>query len=239
MTKPAEQTVAIMLRREGLTYSEIRKKVNVAKATLSLWFKEVGLSKAQKQRITQKRLDAALRGALKRKLARIELCKKIKEESYREVQGLDRNVYLLAGAALYWAEGNKQKEHNVSAQVIFSNSDGEMIRFFYDWLIKICDRNPNEMGFELYIHENADIESAKKYWTKVLNRSGKDLIKIRLKKNKGLSFRKNRDVNYHGVLRIVVRKSSVLNRKIMGWVSGMSKEFTNYSGVVQRQDSGL
>ena len=232
MTMLVEQTTAIALRRDGLTYSEIRKKVNVAKATLSLWFKEVGLSKAQKQRITQKRLDAALRGALKRKSERIELCKKIKEESFKEVEGLDRNAYLLAGAALYWAEGSKQKEHRVSTPIIFSNSDSEMIKFFYKWLIEICKIQASRIYFEIYTHENCNPEAAKEFWSKTLRIDSKNFEKIRFKKDKGGSYRKNRGKNYHGLLRVRVRNSTNLNRQIMGWVSAMSKQFINYSEVV-------
>lgn len=45
---------AVALRKEGKVYSEILKEVPVAKSTLSLWLRDVGLAKAQKQRITQK-----------------------------------------------------------------------------------------------------------------------------------------------------------------------------------------
>lgn len=239
MAKLDLMSKAVSLRKKGLSYSEILKQVPVAKSTLSEWFRDVGLSEPQKQRLTQKKLAAALRGALKRKNDRIQRCKKIREESIVEVRGLDRNAYWLVGAALYWAEGSKEKEHKISSPVIFSNSDGEMISFFYNWLIKICNVSPSEIYFELYIHENAQINLAKKYWAEVLSRDEKEFERVRLKKNKGTSFRKNRGKNYHGVLRVVVRKSSILNRKIMGWMVGMCQQFTNYSGVVQWQDSGL
>lgn len=239
MAKLDLRNKAILLRKSGLSYSEILKQVSVAKSTLSDWFRNVGLSEPQKQRLTQKKLAAALRGALRRKDDRINRCKKIREESIIDVQGLGRNVYWLVGAALYWAEGSKEKEHNVASPVIFSNSDGEMISFFYNWLIKICNIHPGEIYFELYIHENANINLAKKHWAKVLNRDETDFERVRLKKNKSVSYRKNRGENYYGVLRVVVRKSSILNRKIMGWVVGMCQQFTNYSGVVQWQDSGL
>ena len=35
------------LRREGMTYSEILKIIPVAKSTISLWLREVGLSKKE------------------------------------------------------------------------------------------------------------------------------------------------------------------------------------------------
>ena len=53
---------AIELRKAGLTYSEILSKIPVAKSTLSDWLYSVGLSKKQKQRITEKRLAASLKG---------------------------------------------------------------------------------------------------------------------------------------------------------------------------------
>ena len=42
-----EKTEAIRLRRLGKSYSEIRKKVNVSKSTLSLWLRSVTLTPAQ------------------------------------------------------------------------------------------------------------------------------------------------------------------------------------------------
>ena len=64
---------AIKLRTKGKTYSEILKEIPVAKSTLSLWLRKVGLSKSQKQRITKKRVKAGLKGAQKRREQRIEL----------------------------------------------------------------------------------------------------------------------------------------------------------------------
>ncbi len=46
---------AILLRRQGMTYSEILKIIPVAKSTLSEWFKSVSLSVSQKHNITVKK----------------------------------------------------------------------------------------------------------------------------------------------------------------------------------------
>ena len=54
---------AIELRKQGFSYREILKQVPVAKSTLSLWLYSVHLSVPQKQTLTQKKLDAARRGA--------------------------------------------------------------------------------------------------------------------------------------------------------------------------------
>ncbi|TSC85109.1 MAG: hypothetical protein G01um101413_493 [Parcubacteria group bacterium Gr01-1014_13] len=234
MSKPGLKEKAIELRKNGFSYSEILALVPVAKATLSLWFKEVNLSVPQLQRLTQKKLEAALRGAKKVKDQRIALCKGIRRKSLAEVKGLDKNVFWMAGVALYWAEGSKQKEGNISEPVIFSNSDSKMIRFFYKWLIEICKIKSNQIYFEIYTHENCNPELAKLFWSKTIGVGLNNFERVRFKKDKGNSYRKNKGQNYHGLLRIRVRNSTNLNRQIMGWAEGLSNVFSNKvnSGVV-------
>ncbi len=65
--KNDKREIAIALRKKGLSYREILKRVFVAKSTLSLWLGDVGLSKKQKQRITQKRIEAGGGGGKKPK----------------------------------------------------------------------------------------------------------------------------------------------------------------------------
>lgn len=226
-TKKAEKEKAIALRKSGFSYSEILKEVKVAKSTLSLWLKEVKLSKPQKQTLTQKKRDAALRGAKRRKEQRIELSEKIKRDAMEEIGKIDSETIKLLGAFLYWAEGNKQKEYNVSVGVKLGNSDPVMIRFFYKWLMEVCGVSKEQIHFELYIHENADVSQAKKFWSQFIPVGEKNLLPVRWKKNKFGSRRKNVGKNYNGVIRINVRRSTNLNRKIMAWVEKASQYFLN------------
>jgi orotate phosphoribosyltransferase-like protein len=56
------QSEAIKLRKAGLSYGEIRKKLNVAKSTLSLWLKSIPLTPEQKARLyTKKNFDFSQR----------------------------------------------------------------------------------------------------------------------------------------------------------------------------------
>lgn len=52
--KIEEKKKAIELRKQGLSYREILEQIPVAKSSLSLWLRSVGLSKKQKQRLTEK-----------------------------------------------------------------------------------------------------------------------------------------------------------------------------------------
>lgn len=229
MVKLEQKILAIQLRKEGLSYSEILKQVQVAKATLSVWFKEVGLSVPQKQRLTQKRLDAAKRGAMKRKQQRIDITKKITNEAINETASLDKKVFWMVGAALYWAEGNKQKVHDVSCPVKFSNSDPKMVMFFIKWLKEFCNVTMDELKFELYIHKTANVPDSVRYWAKIVH-ANPNSIAIRYKKST-ISYRKNKGNKYFGLVRVNVVRSANLNRKIMGWANSACEQFI-HSGVV-------
>ncbi len=160
---------AIILREQGYTYSEILKEVSVAKSTLSLWLKEVGLAKIQKQRITDKRILGALKGAKVRHLQRISSTQEIKDEAKKEVNCLSKRELWLIGISLYWAEGSKEKDNGTRSGVVFSNSDAKIILLFVKWLRDVLIVNDQDLIYELYIHEVADVESAQIYWSQILS----------------------------------------------------------------------
>lgn len=219
---------AIALRRQGLSYSEILKSIPVAKSTLSLWLRSVGLSKKQKQRLTEKKLLSAKRGAAKKREARIDIVKKIREEAKNEIKKLINKNFWLLGVVLYWAEGSKEKDHNISQPVCFNNSDPRMIKIFVKWLKEIIKISSNDIRFEIYIHGNGDVEKALNFWSKVVS-CEKNQIKVYFKKHKiKKTNRRNIGENYYGLLRIKVKKSTNLNRKISAWID----EICNYWGVV-------
>lgn len=225
-----EKDKSIALRRQGFSYSEILRRVPVAKSSLSLWLRSVGLSKRQKQRLTEKKLASMRRGWIAVHEAKLARIVKIKKSAKGEVRKLIKEPLWIAGTMLYWAEGSKEKEWTHGAKVAFSNMDVVTHRLFMRWMKRYAGINENEFRYELYIHENADIKKAKKFWIKNLCISNKDL-RIYFKKNNPKSVRKNRGVDYHGVLRILVIGGANLNRRIAGWIEGINDHFL-YSGVV-------
>ncbi|HEY0908513.1 MAG TPA: hypothetical protein VGE35_04160 [Candidatus Paceibacterota bacterium] len=214
---------AVAMRREGKTYSEIRKVVPVAKSTLSLWFHEVELATHQKQRITQKRIDGQKKGAEARRGQRILAQETIWSESERQVGNLSARELWLVGIALYWAEGTKEKESKPGKGVIFTNSDPSMIRVFIVWAKKFGQVSMGDMRIDLYIHESKrhEVPLAVDFWSREL-RVPKSVIKgVYFKKNKINTTRKNTGGLYNGLLRVSISRSSTLLRKIEGWSKGI------------------
>lgn len=213
---------AIALRKKGWSYSEILKRVPVAKSTLSLWLRGVNLSKKQKQKLTRKKLKAAHRGGKVKKNKRIALTKKIKKQARDEIGGFNKRDLWLVGIALYWAEGSKQKENNPSQGLVFSNSDPLMLKVFLKWLLSCLKIKKNDIKFEIYLNKNflMNLHSIKRFWSGETGFPIERFSKIYFKKNK-INNKKKFNLNYFGLIRIKVKNSTNLNRRISGWIEGI------------------
>ncbi len=217
---------AIELRKLGKSYSEILREVKVAKSTLSLWLRLVGLSKKQIQRLTLKKLQSARRGGDAKRQQRMEKSNRIIEEAERDVEHISERELWLIGTMLYWAEGKKEKDYSPGTGVGFCNSDYLMIKVYLKWL-KTCLKIPEDrLVFEIYIHETHKdkVEEIRSFWSKETRFPLSFFRRIYFKKNKLSGNRKNKGIGYHGLLTINVRKSSELNRKITGWILGVGKQ---------------
>lgn len=218
IVKNKEKARAIKLRKSGYSYNEILNKVPVAKSTLSVWLRGVGIAKRQKQRLTLKRKAAQKKAQ--------EACrdKRLKREHFiirsakKEIDGISKEDLRLIGIALYWAEGTKQKSSNVSQRVTFNNSDPDMIVLFNKWLKEICNIPQKDLVYSIYIHRTVSRDRIKIFWENLINHK---IDRIYFKRHSTKTNRKNIEENYKGLLRIDVRRSTDFNRKIRGWIEGI------------------
>lgn len=221
---------AIALRKKGVTYSGILELVPVAKSTLALWFRDVRLSRPQTQRLTRSRLEAAQRGGAKKKRERIDRMNRIIDEAEREIGHISEREAWLIGTTMYWAEGSKEKEWAPGSSVQFINMDPYMIRAFIVWL-RLCKVPKTEVAFEIYLHEGSRhrIEEIRGYWSKVTHFPRSKFDKFYLKKDRPGTKRRRTGEEYFGILKVKVRQSSTLLRKISGWTRGIYKGINNRS----------
>lgn len=230
MAKKELKQKAILLRKEGKTYSEIMKEIPVAKSTISLWLREVKLSVTQKQNISEKRIAAQRRGANAQRNKRIKKQESLINNARLEVGKIsDRELWLI-GIALYWAEGYKGKEYRPTSRTSISNSDPKMISILLIWLKKCIGVRDEDIYFELYIHEShrEKVKVVLQRWSDILNWPLSSFKHIYFKKNKIKTKRKNTGALYIGLLRVNIRASTDLNRRITGWIKGI----TEYWGIV-------
>jgi transcriptional regulator with XRE-family HTH domain len=130
--KNAPREKAVALRRKGLSYNEIRKKIDVSKSTLSLWLKGIRLRPEYRRRLYTKQIEILSRGATSQKERRSREVDAIIETSMRETSfPISEEAYKLFGVALYWAEGSKPRLN------IYSQQDENDIKNFWSDLTGI------------------------------------------------------------------------------------------------------
>lgn len=209
------------LREQSLDYEEIAAQLGVSKSSVSLWVRDLprppGLSYEERRKRaaagvrrywdTERHVREAQRAAARTAAA-------------AEIGALTDREIIIAGAIAYWCEGAKNKPYRRFDRVIFTNSDPLLIGFFLRFLYTAGVR-PDQCVFRVYIHENADIEAAQRFW---LERTGTNPSQFRtpsLKRHNPRTRRTNVGEGYRGFLRVEVRCSTKLYRKIEGWSEGI------------------
>lgn len=200
----------VKLRKAGLSYSEIRKKIPVAKSTLQNWLTFAGLTQ------THEHLEIQLRKRLEKRQAAIEASritreknadKEINNFSLKYKEFLD-DPFFVAGIMLYEAEGSKGNH------CVLSNSDFRIIQMFVRFLEKyfFLDRKKN-MHFRVYIHEirSSDLNKIKGFWSKKLDISV-GCIALSWKRN--IVTQRRTNVDYVGQLAVSVSGVSFFTRKL-------------------------
>jgi len=95
-----------------------------------------------------------------------------------------------------------------------------MIILFLKWLNKICKIPKDMIGFEIMIHEShrEEVAEIRQYWSKITGFPLESFSKVYFKRSKiKKTNRKNIGEKYYGVLKIHVKRSSDLVRKIASW----------------------
>lgn len=221
--KVKENKKAILLRRKGYTYGAILDVIPVAKSTLALWLKEAKLSRSQKQKFTVAKRFASLRGGEAKREQRIKKQQTLLQNAKHDISSISKHELFLIGIILYWAEGSKEKSTKPGSQIAFSNMDPKMIQIFLLWLFKVCKIKKNMLIFNIFLHETHrhKVGKVKRYWSRVAGFPTSNFSTIYWKRNKLKTNRKNIGEQYHGLLKIKVKRSSDLVRKVAGWTEGI------------------
>lgn len=220
--KLEEKRLAIKLRRKGLSYSEIQKKVPVSKDTLSRWCRDVILTLEQMERLRQKSLKGAEKGGIigakRQQRDRIRRTKGLLKEGKKEVGLLSVRDRFVAGIALYLGDGLKSDR-----EVGFSNSNPRIIRFMMRWFREFCKVPKKKFRGQIWIHENLDELKARKYWSKITQIPLSQFQKSYIAKNKTKSRKIRKQLHKYGVFAVRV-SSAEIQRKILGWIAGILGE---------------
>jgi hypothetical protein len=94
-----------------------------------------------------------------------------------------------------------------------------MIRFFLRFL-DTAGISRDRLIFRVSIHESGDVSGAQRFWIEVAQASPLQFRQPQIKRHNPRTTRKNTGEAYRGCLRVEVRRSIELYRKIEGWALG-------------------
>ncbi len=225
------KATAIELRKRGLSYGEIKKKLHVSKSTLSYWLKDIRLTEEQRKRFYTANVLLLSRGAQSQKERRLREIAEIIKNAKKEVSSsISLESYRLFGAALYWAEGNKKNSLGIT------NSDPYLILFMVKWFEKIFDVPPNTLKAWLNIYPQQNELEIKKFWSQLtgipLENIGKTFVKP-LSKN----YKKN--TLYYGTIKIKVPRGTNMRHRLFGWVKAVLHDISAKTESTQQEWKSL
>ena len=205
--KVEEYEKARELRKMGCSIRDITKRLGVAKSSVSIWTKDIELTKEQMEVLSRNKavqyVNIANEAKRKMEEAKIRHAGFSKEGKIRAKTDISFRV--LCG--LYWGEGSKEKN-----SFVITNCSADMLRVIGDWLV--------EEGFEKRIRFNigyhldnciSEIE-IKKHWMNELKWLSEDKInKMTQYKINRASQKKLRGRQPFGTAKLCVHDTKLAN----------------------------
>lgn len=186
-TSLREKAIDLRLKKR-FSYGQIRKRIPVAKSTLSYWLREIPLSKDE---IHNLRVQNGKSNDTGREKFRLTMQKK-RETDFRRVYlkqkknltGVSKDAFFVAGLMLYLGEEDKKNRNKIA----LVNTDIRVIRFFVKWLIGHFKVPKEDIRVQLQLYENMDIEKERLFWQKELGITKKQFYKPYIHRLKKSSF---------------------------------------------------
>ena len=234
MRMHAKRVQAHDLRTQGMSYNEIRLKLNVPKSTLSSWLHDVSLPQEARIRLNEKRRQGVVNGLIKRNKEQTsrahEKAIAIRCGAIHEIHAQLQNNLFLIGVILYWAEGYKRLRitngvERTGHAISFVNADPDAIRIFVRFLIEELHIDKDDILINMRLYKTIDEQGAKKYWKKVTGLADKNFRSKTTYLVSGASKGK-RPINRlpHGTLQVEVYDTEKFHG-LLGWIEGVKKNW--------------
>jgi len=165
MARLKDREKALALRKQEMSYSQIKKILGVSKSTLSLWLRNFPLSPERIRKLradNEGRIEKFRETMCQKKEKRL---KQFYKEQKELIFPLTNREKFLAGIFLYWGEGSKSQLTRLSV----SNTDPSIIKFFIHWLTKSLLVSKEKIKIQLHLYTDMNIKKEINFWSKILN----------------------------------------------------------------------
>tara|TARA_Y100000310_G_scaffold345866_1_gene471959 strand:- start:45588 stop:46262 length:675 start_codon:yes stop_codon:yes gene_type:complete len=224
MAKILEREKARALRRDGRSIGEISEKVGVSKSTASYWCRDIPLSEAQIEKLSNQQkkasVQALLRSAEKRRADRLKQVQHYAKCGQDDVGAITKRDLFITGLALYWGEGYKKGNDEFG----FTNSEPKVIKLIIKWLTEIYGVKSENLIFRVSINQDhkTRIRDVEQRWSEIVSTPLEQFTKPSFIKAR--SKKKYPNAHTHiGTLRVKVRRGANLRRQVLGSIEALSQ----------------
>ena len=214
---------AVELRMRGASYDAIAAQLGVSKSSCSLWLRHLPHPEVDPQwrAASELRRTEALRARVRRdRDGRDEVGRQVSLAAGTALGDITRRDLVIALAVSYWCEGTKTKPWNRQATVQWMNSDPVLVRLFLEGL-QLLGVGPERLGLRVHIHETADEEAARVWWSEQTGVALERFSRSTIKRHRPTTNRKNRLDGYRGCVCVRVLRSRELYQVIDGLLQGL------------------
>lgn len=138
------------------------------------------------------------------------------ERGREEITVLSKRDILIAGIALYWAEGTRK------SRLGFTNSEPQMIKFMFRWFQDAMGVAKDDFMPRVFINaiHRSRINKVLHFWSQLLQLPTSQFGNPIFLKRPPRKVYENYE-SYYGVLALGIRRSSELKYRILGLIDGL------------------
>jgi len=163
--KLLEKEKSIKLREKGFSLKEISNQLSVSKSSISLWVRDVVLTKEATTRLESRYTVGQLRSQRTLRDRRLleTRCIYKKSENFIKKIKFSGDQLMIMLSLIYWCEGGKQDTDILA----FANSDPDLVKMYM--LLLRLDPEINERKFRvcIHLHEYHDEYRVLRFWSKI------------------------------------------------------------------------
>lgn len=209
----ADKRLAIQLRKRGVSYKEIEKRLGIPRSTLCGWFSGLEWSKKVKEEL---KVILPIKLSIAQKVRWEKLRQSHRAAAEDEFQKLVVNHLFVLGVALYWGEGDHQKKYS---NVKLVNTDARIIRLFTKFLEEVAKIPLSKIKAYMILYNDLEEESTKKYWSKASGVSVQQFTKTQI-----IHGRHPTRKTKHGMCVIQV-SSRALKERLLVWQELLYRQY--------------
>lgn len=221
MAKSDLKIQARNLRQTGRSVKSIALELGVSRGTVSIWVRDIVLTIEQLELLRQSSLKGSelgrLKGSLVQKHRRLKVIEQAAIKGVNSIGLLTDKEFLVAGVALYWAEGCKK-----TTRMEFCNSDPKMVKFLTLWLEECLGVDKEDVKCRVGInisHIDREVK-VREYWSKITGVSLDRFTRTSFKKVSSQKVYSNFEDHY-GTLTVIVSKGASCYYKVIGLIDGL------------------